>query len=361
MLFLLRFCFVFFSFISFATAGHALAAPSVDAPDEAAKAVVASSMMKMPMLFEENKGQSLAGVDFTSRGLGYSVGLSEGGVASIRLNTSAKDNKTEYLRIRPVGGSAKAISAGTDKHQATFNYFRGSDKSKWVTDAQSYQKVQYNKIYPGVDLVYYGNQKKLEYDFVVSPGTDPKVIGLSFDGAKSVTVDKNGDLVLGLDEGDIVLQAPISYQMVKGKRVSVDSKYVVGKDNRVAFAVGAYDKAQALVIDPVLAFSTIIGGTGNDTGYDIDLDSVGNIYITGYTDSPDLTYRRLHYHLGASDIYVIKLDPNGVILFSAIIGGTGNDTGKAIDLDSVGNIYLAGTTSSTDYPVVGWCGDTWDQ
>ncbi len=332
-----------------------VAAPSYATTAESTKAMVSRSMMKTPMLFERNIGQAHEDIDFISRGFGYSVGLSEGGVASIRLNR-ASDSSTKYLRIRPVGATGSRAS-GAEKHQAKFNYYKGSDRSKWVTGAESYRKVRYGDIYPGVDLVYYGNQKRLEYDFVVAPGADPDVIGLSFEGSRSVSIDEDGDLVLGFADGEVLFQAPVTYQEKDGKRVEVASEYVVGKDDRVSFRVSDYDKTASLIIDPILTFSTLIGGGATDESHAITVDSSGNVWITGRTANdtiaPIVNFPITNGlpHNGGYDIFVTKLSPAGVILFSTYVGGLKEDFSRAIVLDNFGNIWITGQTQSANYPV----------
>ncbi len=324
-----------------------VAAPSYATTAESTKAMVSRSMMKTPMLFERNIGQAHEDIDFISRGFGYSVGLTEGGVASIRLNKAGKGG---FLRIKPMG-TGTSTAKGADKHPAKFNYYRGNDKSKWVTGAESYRKVRYSEIYPGVDLVYYGNQKRLEYDFVVSPGVDPEVIGLSFEGSEGVSIDEEGNLLLGFDDGEVVFRAPVSYQEKGGKRVEVESAYVVDKDKRVSFSIGAYDKAAPLIIDPILTFSTLIGGVNGDFGSDIAIDNNGAIWITGRTLSGNYPVTNGFAYVNGDDVIITKLSPAGALLFSTIMGGEDDDNGNGIAIDGGGNAWVTGQTISANFPV----------
>jgi hypothetical protein len=169
-----------------------------------------------------------------------------------------------------------------------------------------YGKVAYNDIYNGIDLVYYGNPQKLEYDFVVSPGADPSAIRLSFDGARSVMINESGDLVLSLASGEVVLKAPVAYQEKNGKHVEVESHYVKGDLGLVAFMVGSYDKSMPLVIDPVLSYSTLIGGAAFEFSNGIVVDGSGNMYVTGETEDHTIDYPITNgpTHNGITDVFV---------------------------------------------------------
>jgi hypothetical protein len=167
------------------------------------------------------------------------------------------------------------------------NYFIGNDPAQWRTSIPTFAKVAYHEVYPGVDLVYYGNQRQLEYDWVVAPGADPAVITLAFQGNENLSLDAQGELVLHMGGGDVVEHAPVLYQDSAGGRQPVAGRYLLEAPDRVGFAVAAYDHSQALVIDPVLSYSTYLGGSGSDTGATIAVDASGNAYVTGYTSSTD--------------------------------------------------------------------------
>ena len=248
---------------------------------------------QIPLSFEVNQGQTAAQVDFLSQGSGYTLFLTPTEtVLSLQKPAPAAGDgagapDSVVLSSRFVGANPQPQVVGLDRLAGTSNYFIGSDPSQWHTNIANYGQVEYQNLYPGVDLVFYGNQRQLEYDYVVAPGTDPGVIKLAFDGAESMTIDGQGNLVLHTSAGDVLEDAPVVYQESGGVRQPVSGQFVLEGDGQVGFAVGAYDHTQPLVIDPVLSYSTYLGGTGYDQGSGIAVDTAGNAYVTGYTDSTD--------------------------------------------------------------------------
>jgi hypothetical protein len=295
----------------------------------------------------------------------------------------AQDLAPAVLRMRLMGANLSPRVKGVQELPGKSNYFFGKDPGKWRTNISTFAKVSYEEIYPGISLVYYGNPARpgeLEYDFVVAPGIDPKAIKLAIQGATKVTVDARGDLVAQLDGQEMRLHKPLIYQREKNKsnsrRHSIDGSYVLAGDNQVAFKVSAYDSHEALVIDPVLEYSTYLGGGGDDLGspsgvQGIAVDPEGNAYITGATDSVDfpVTPGALQTKLlGGSgvfgcfifqvrhplpgDAFVTKLNPSGdAIVYSTYLGGSDDDCGEGIAVDPSGNAYVAGETLSTDFPI----------
>ena len=223
---------------------------------------------------------------------------------------------------------------------------------------KQYSSVSYREVYPGVNMVFHGAQRQLEFDFVVSPGADPKTIGLGFKGAQKLATDASGNLVLASSAGDVVLHKPVAYQERDGKRETVAAAFQVKSGNEVGLNLGAYDRGQELVIDPSLSYSTYLGGTAEDDAYAIAIDGSGNAYVTGQTKSTDFPTVTGAYHAtnaGSFDIFVSKIAANGSsLVYSTYIGGSGDDSGNAIAVDGSGNAYVAGgTTSSTDFPTTG--------
>jgi Beta-propeller repeat len=221
----------------------------------------------------------------------------------------------------------------------------------------SYSQVRYSSVYPGIDLIYYGNQQQLEYDFVVSPGADPNAIKLSFDGADRIEVDGQGDLILHIEGSELRHRKPVTYQKMNGRRREIASRYLLRGGQQVGFEVAAYDPARPLVIDPVLGYSTYLGGTGADIAQGVDVDAAGNAYITGYTFSLDFpTANPLQPAPGgsmATDVFVTKLNANGsALVYSTYLGGSGTDQGLDIEVDREGNAYMTGYTSSRDFPTM---------
>ena len=250
---------------------------------------------------------------------------------------------------------------GIEELSGRSNYFIGNDPAKWRTNVPTYSKVEYRDVYPGVSLVYYGNQQQLEYDLVVAPGADPSTIGLSFVGADRLEVDGDGDLVLHTAAGTIRQRKPVIYQEISGVRKEISGGYVFKGEHQVGFKVAAYDASQPLVIDPVLSYSTYLGGSADDQGLGIAVDAAGNTYVTGATNSTnfpktagvfDTTFGGgICFGSSCLDVFVTKLDPTGsALLYSTYLGGTGNDIGFGIAVDGAGNAYVTGFTNSSNFP-----------
>jgi hypothetical protein len=360
----------------------ALSAASVPAqvtPEQARK--ITEQFGNLPMSFEPNEGQKSAGVKFYSHGPGYELFLanqeavmalhrmpaSKG--ASLRSMNPAEraaalhSDKVSLVRMKLDGSNPNAQIAGQAQLPGKVNYFIGNDPKKWHTDIPSFASVKYSAVYPGVDLLYYGNQSRLEYDFVVAPGADPKQIAFNVDGAKSVRIDKRGDLVLATAAGNVKFQKPFVYQDDAGQRREIAGNYVMGANHDVRFSIGAYDSSKPLTIDPVLIYSTYFGGTGSggDFALGIALDGQGDAWITGLTTSTDLFTQNPYQpapaetaSLGAA--FVTEVSPNGsTFLYSTYLGGSGNgnlgDQANGIAVDASGNVYVTGVTTSADFPI----------
>jgi hypothetical protein len=315
---------------------------------------------QIPLSFEVNRGQTAAEVDFLSQGNGYSLFLTPTEtVLSLQKPAPAAGDGTAtpdaaVLRSRFVGANPQPQVVGVDQLASTSNYFTGNDPSQWQTNIANYGRVEYQNLYPGVDLVFYGNQQELEYDYVVAPGANPGVIKLAIDGAESITLDDQGNLVLHTSGGDVVEQAPVVYQESGGVRQPVSGQFVLESGGQVGFALGIYDHSQPLVIDPVLSYSTYLGGKGEDEGYGIAVDAAGNAYVTGRTGSANFpaTASAVQTSLpGIQNAFVMKLNPTGTALvYSTYLGGSGYDIGTAIAVDAAGNAYVTGTTGSSNFP-----------
>jgi hypothetical protein len=259
------------------------------------------------------------------------------------------------LRSRFVGANPQPQVVGVDQLASTSNYLIGNDPSQWQTNIANYGRVEYQNLYPGVDLVFYGNQQHLEYDYVVAPGTDPGVIKLAIDGAESMTLDDQGNLVLHTSGGDVLEHAPVVYQDTSGDRQPVSGQFMLDGDGQVCFALGAYDHSQPLVIDPVLTYSTYLGGSRGDTGAGVAVDAAGNAYVTGYTSSADFpttpSAPQTTYGGGSYDAFVAKLNPTGTaLIYSTYLGGSGEDIGYGIAVDAAGEAHVTGSTGSTNFP-----------
>ena len=324
---------------------------------------------QMPMTFEANQGQTDPHVKFLFRGNGYTAFLTAGGlVLSLRPTGStttpgnaeaptaknAKQVQNTTLQFKLVGAAQTSLAVGEDPQPGRVNYFIGNDSAKWQKNVQTYAKVRYKNVYPGIDLVYYGSHRQLEYDFAISPGADPSRIQFEISGAKQIQADAKGDLVLQTATGALHFQSPVVYQESNGLRVPVPGAYVMYDTTHIAFHVAEYDSSKPLVIDPVLVYSTYLGGGGNDQPTGIAVDNAGSVYIAGYTDSLDFPLATLgSLPTGADHVFVAKLDPSGSnLVYADYIGGNSQDYGYALVLDSAHEVYVTGGTTSSDFPVV---------
>jgi len=273
-----------------------LASAATPEPSSALKAEIESSYGKLPLSFEANQGQTDAQVKFLARGRGYALFLTatEAVLSLAKPQAHAESSAPSspeaggaVLAMQLAGANPEPPVSGKDALPGRVNYLRGQDPARWQTQIPTYAKVAYEGLYPGVDLVYYGNQGQLEYDFVVAPGADPGVLRLVFRGAERIAIDAAGDLVLATASGDIRLHAPVIYQEVAGVRTPVAGGYVLKEPQEVSFAVATYDTSRPLVIDPVLVYSTYLGGRRDDEGFGIAVDNQRDAYVTGLTSSGD--------------------------------------------------------------------------
>jgi hypothetical protein len=260
------------------------------------------------------------------------------------------------VRMQLLGGNATPRVMGEDPLPGKVNYFLGNDPSHWHSNISTFAKVEYQRVYPGIDLVYYGSQQQLEYDFVISPGADPGVIQLRFTGANRIEVDGRGDLVLDVGGQEIRQHKPLVYQEIEGGRQEISSGFTFS-GQQVGFRLGAYDSNRPLVIDPVLSYSTYLGGNGYEVGLGIAVDpNSGNTFITGATGSTDFpTINPVQEHFGGGDwdVFVTEMSADGATLvYSTYLGGAGSEAGNAIAEDpKTGNAFITGYTGSIDFPV----------
>src|SRR5437867_952450 len=358
----------------------------------AAKAQVQEAYGKLPLYFEANRGQTDSLVKFLSRGPRSTLFLTPteavlalrsvarpSRAASIVKEAPAaktqpkQETQLTVLRMRFVGANSKTRVEGQEELPGKANYFIGNDPKKWRANVPTFAKVQYRDLYPGIDLIYYGNQRQLEYDFVVAPGADPNLIKLTFQRAKEITLADSGDLIITTEIGDVRLQKPLVYQLRKdGHKELIAGNYVIrptltmssfsqSEGTRhalpvtVAFQIAAYDISRALIIDPVLFYSTYLGGSGDDVGNGIAVDDSGNAYVTGFTSSTNFpttsgTFQPA-FGGGCCDGFVTKLNPTGSgLVYSTYLGGSAYDEGGRIAVDAAGNVYVAGRTASTNFP-----------
>ena len=310
---------------------------------------------QLPIAFERNQGQTDASVDFLARGQGYGLFLTpQGAVLSLRSGAAGAASaraQALVLRMDLAGANPHARAAGVDALPGKSHYFVGSDPARWHAGVPNYAKVRYADVYPGIDLVYYGNPHQLEYDFVVAPSADPGAIAWDFRGAQSLRVDGAGNLQVATAGGRLVQRRPEIYQDVDGRRRRIDGRYVV-HGLRASFRIAHYDRSRPLVIDPVLSYSSYLGGGDHDEATAIAVDAGGRAYVTGFTYSSDFPATTGTVPASAGDAFVARIDATGSRLsYATYLGGRGMDAGQGIAVDAEGDAYVTGYTRSADFPV----------
>src|SRR6266436_1884451 len=330
---------------------------------------------ELPLSFEINEGQTDQEVKFLSRGPGYDLFLTaEGAVLSLRkphassldslrhppsanapVNTSAQP--PTVLRLKMIGANRQAVAEGQGEMPGKVNYFIGNASANWHTNIPTYRQVNYKDVYPGVNMVYYGNQRRLEYDFVIAAGADPNVIRFRIDGANRIMLAKSGDLELLVNDGTVTLHKPAIYQLNdNGDQREVKGEYLI-KGNEIGFKVRIFDSRKPLIIDPVLSYSTLLGTGSNEQGNSIAVDAQGNAYITGVTGSAIFPTTPGAFQATGSfgGAFVTKLDATGSnLIYSTYLSGftgTGQTVGTGIAVDAAGDAYVTGYNSEADFPI----------
>ena len=322
----------------------------ISANTEVVSHSIQPNFAQFPLSFEANAGQIDGQVKFVSRGHGFALFLTDAeAVLSLRKNDRRTPNVV--LRMRLDGANQIPEVAGENELAGKSSYFVGDDPNKWRTDVSNFSRVQYKEVYPGIDQIFYGNGRELEYDFVVAPGIDSSQIALAFEGAKKLEIDKSGELVLSVGDEEIVQRQPVVYQEIDGNRKYIAGNYIFKDKNTIGFEVGEYDRSKPLVIDPVLVYSTYLGGNGADSGFAIAIDNEKNVYVAGSTTSPNFpTVNPLQPNNagGSGDVFVTKINAAGnAIVYSTYLGGNVGDIGYGIDVDNAGNVYVTGVTGGT--------------
>ena len=375
-----------------------------------ARQAIKATMFGMPLQFEANHGQVDEEVKFLARGQGYTLFLTPTESVMVLSQSEAKiptdDRSEEFMmsltfvapqqdaniqdgdqtvfgpllktepapikqsvvRMKLEGANPSSTVSGMEQLPGIVNYFNGNDPAAWRTKIPTYAKVQYQEVYPGIDLAYYGNQSKLEYDFIVAPGADPGQIKLAFEGTSDIKIADSGDVILTTALGDVRLRKPIVYQLEQdGHKSLVAGNYVVaGPSERssmvsrssstrnVGIQLAAYDHNKPVVIDPVVVYSTYLGGSSQDFGRGIAVDGAGSAYVTG--DAISVNFPVLSPSQGAfagnDDAFVTKFDATGARVYSTYLGGSGADIGHGIAVDGAGAAYITGQTASSNFPVL---------
>ena len=316
---------------------------------------ISKSYGKLPLSFEANQGQFDNRVRFKARGLNYALFLT-GNEAVFALRSERKgesSGEVEVLRMKLLGARSNARVSGSGELPGKVNYFIGNDARKWRKNIPTYSDVTYRNVYDGIDLVYHGNQQQLEYDFVIAPGASPQRIKIAFKAAKKIAIDGEGNLILSTAVGDVRQQKPIAYQVINGERHEVAVKYKL-QGKQVGFQTGSYDKDYPLTIDPVLLYSTYLGGSSSEQGLGIAVDSAGNAYLSGNTFSTDFpvanAFQGTKADAFSNDAFVVKLTPAGTLAYATYLGGNLDDNALGIAVDAQGSAYVVGGTGGT-FPV----------
>ena len=315
---------------------------------------------KLPLTFEANRGQAAETVDYLARGLGYRLFLTSREAVLLTAPVSeSKVPSTTEVRMQLVGALTSPKVTGLEPQPGKSHYLYGNDPAAWRTGIPHYAKVKYEEVFPGVDLVYYGKQRQLAYDFIIAPGANPDQIKLTFQGVDALRRDKRGNLLVESGGQQFEFQRPYIYQVVDGVRRKIPGGFEVSTGNLIGFRVDPYDNSFPLVIDPVLSYSTYVGGTDFDTGTGIAVGTDGSVYVAGSTGSANFpTENPLQPTLVGgglfhSDGFVLKLNPAGTALvYATYFGGAEDDIAAGIAVDSQGNAYVTGSTRSPDFPLI---------
>jgi len=333
------------------------------------------SLTSMPLAFTENKGQWDDRVFYRANVAGVTMWLTKGNVvcqfirripfddesvdSSVNPMIYFSDHKSENVELNVIeasliGADPNPLIAGYDMMEYKCNYFIGNDPNEWYTDVSNYNAIIYKDIYPGIDLKYYGNGTQIEYDFIVSPGADPSQISIQYEGDKSLSVNSDGELVIETEWNKVVERRPVIYQLEDGVRNSIDGEFLLTGESSFGFSLNSnYNPALPLLIDPVLSYSTYLGGSNWDDGNAITVDDTGNAYITGCTYSSNFPIQG-EYTISqvGGDVFVTKLNRQGNdLIYSTYFGGSGDDIGYGVSIDDSGNAYIVGSSMSSDFPM----------
>ncbi len=359
-------CLLMQALVLLPLAAHAAESDETGKPEKVRRVEAHKAYGQLPVHFIENRGQVDRNVLFYEKGAGHNTFLTKDGVVVVLrkrgAEASAKGGKymTETMKLVFKGADKDTVVTGKKPLPGRVNYFVGRDRSKWRAGLSTYSEVLYKDIYKNVDMRFYGKDGDIEYDVVVHPGADPSVARFAIEGAKEVRVTEEGEMEISLGQGRVIEERPVMYQEIDGKRVVVEGGYrLIGKMDGAfvyGFDVAAYDRTKDLVIDPLLEYSTYLGGSITDYGNAIAVDSTGAVYIAGQTNSSDFPVSNpiQGVYGGLSDAFVTKIDPTGTfVVYSTYFGGSDFDYASSLALDSAGAVYIAGQTFSPDFPLVG--------
>lgn len=337
--------------------------PKAELPTDAAKSRALEAYGKLPLNFEPNLGQADERVKFLSRGKGYTLFLTATeAVLTLRAakpaleNTSAQKRslKSAVVRMQLLGSRSNPQIEGEEAFEGRVNYLTGNDQSKWQRDVPTYREVRYFEVWPGIDMVWHGKQSELEYDFILKPGADVSRVRLKFAGADKLRIDPAGNLLAQTRAGEVVQHAPVIYQETDRGRETISGNYRLNRNREITFAVGPYDKTKPLVIDPVLIYSTYLGGDREDEAQGISVDSNGQAFITGpafFPSSFPANNGIAVDDFGRTSIFITKLRADGTgAIYSTIVGsdegGGEGVTPKAIAVTADGKACVTGVVDN---------------
>jgi PKD repeat protein len=322
--------------------------------DTGTGAAINPETLSLPLSFIENQGQAPDAVKYQVNAAGHSIAFEPDRIVLTASQDVNDTTRSAEVTMTFPGSSASPAIAGLERLPGNVSFFLGNDSTKWQSDVPTYRSIEYQQLYPGVDLRYNGTLGVLKREFVVAPGASPDQIAIAYDGIDGLALAADGSLAITTSLGVLTDEAPVAYQAIDGVKVPVTSSYRLKDDGTVGFTIGAYDQSRPLIIDPTLLYSSYFGGSSSEEIHRVRLDSAGNIYIAGQTTSADLPVQNANQGSrgGSTDAFVTKLNPEGTaVLYSSYLGGSGNEAAQGLSVDGAGNIYLSGGTKSTDFPL----------
>ncbi|MGI9321226.1 MAG: SBBP repeat-containing protein, partial [Thiogranum sp.] len=348
-----------------AKGGQAESTPGLTVPQEVSPVPRQTAYPHLPVYFESNVGQFDSRVRFASRTHGVNVFLTDSdAVLVVKSGTPGKQQLARSVTIAAVNGNTAAGMTGLDKLPGKVNYFYGDNPKHWHTDVPIYQRVKYTGVYPGIDLLFRGNGQQLEFDFVLAPGAEPARIALAIKGSDTIKIDQSGDAILGLGKDTLRLHKPRIYQQDGMRTRDIPGAFRQDSRGNLRFQVAAYDRSLPLVIDPVVSYSSYLGGGSSgdqNMGTAIAVHSGGSAYVTGFTTTADFPVTAgvfqpedgtLPSSTSNFDGFVARISNNGKqLVYASYLAGEGQDIPMSIAVDATGNAYVTGKTQSDDFPV----------
>ena len=343
-------------------AASALTSSAPAQPHTTQAGAIAKAIAHLPVTFEENKGQSSADVRYVARTTSFTTLIRSSGAAFVLRPSRpalsqrlAQPELSHVIAMHLIGADPRAAVSGQQLEPEKSNYFTGNDPTKWHTEVPHYARVKIHGVYPHVDMLYYATEQQLEYDFVISPLGNPERLRMRFDGQDRLSIDRAGELILKAGTERLTMQAPTTYQMVHGQRKLIPAAFVQSGQRDVKMSIGTYDHTLPLIIDPKLKYSSYLGGTDDEGIFGIGFDLEGNIYVAGETSSLDFPGAGVPQEkLGGNyDAFVSKFSRDGSrLLYSTYLGGLMYDHAVGLAVEPRGAVYIAGITSSRNFPVV---------